>query len=336
MYALFPTSLALLLADEQPLAPPSGIHVQWWHWAAFGLFVAVMLALDLGVFHRHSRQPTLHESAFWTLFWSALALAFDGLVWHWGGSVAAIQFLTGYLVEWSLSMDNVFVFAVIFTFFKVPPKYQYRVLFWGILGAIFMRLVFILVGAALISRFEWILLVFGGLLIFTGIRLAIKEEEMNPERNPVMRFGRRLLPVAKEDHGKKFFASENGRWVVTPLFLVLLVVESSDVLFAIDSVPAIFGVTRDPFIVFTSNVFAILGLRALYFLLAGVLGLFRFLHYGLAAVLIFVGCKMIAEYWFKLQLFSDRPWISLVVIAAILGLAVVASIIAGPEPEEKH
>ena len=166
-----------LLADEVPLAPPSGIHAEWWHWGAFALFVAVMLTLDLGVFHRHSRKPTLRKSAFWTVFWAGLALAFNGLVWHWGGSTAAIQFLTGYLVEWSLSMDNVFVFAVIFTFFKIPAKYQYRVLFWGILGAIAMRLIFILVGAALIARFEWVLLVFGVLLVVTGLRLALKQEE---------------------------------------------------------------------------------------------------------------------------------------------------------------
>jgi tellurite resistance protein TerC len=334
MSAVFPFPNVHFLAAEAPAGPPSGIHAEWWHWAAFGVFVAVMLALDLGVFHRHSRKPTLRESTFWTLFWSALALAFNGLVWHWGGSTAAIQFLTGYLVEWSLSMDNVFVFAVIFTFFQVPPKYQYRVLFWGILGAIFMRLAFILVGAALIGRFEWILLLFGLLLVFTGIRLAFKDEEVHPDQNIFMRFGRRIFPMAKQEHGKHFFARENGRWCVTPLFLVLLVVESSDVLFAIDSVPAIFGVTRDPFIVFTSNVFAILGLRALYFLLAGVMDLFRYLHYGLAAVLIFVGAKMIAEYWFELQLFKDSPWISLVVIAGLLGAAIIASLIAGPKTSE--
>jgi tellurite resistance protein TerC len=335
MHGSLQISIGQLLAEEMPLAPPSGIRTQWWHWAAFGVFVAVMLALDLGVFHRHSRKPTLRESTFWTVFWAALALGFNGLVWHWGGSTAAIQFLTGYLVEWSLSMDNVFVFAVIFTFFQVPPKYQYRVLFWGILGAIFMRLVFILVGAALIARFEWVLLLFGALLIITGIRLAIKDENVNPEHNIFMRFGRRILPVASGSHGKRFFARENGRRCVTPLFLVLLVVESSDVLFAIDSVPAIFGVTRDPFIVFTSNIFAILGLRALYFLLAGVMGLFRYLHYGLAAVLIFVGAKMIAEYWFELHLFKDNPWISLAVIAGLLGIAIVASLVAGPDKVEQ-
>jgi tellurite resistance protein TerC len=328
MLFAFGPLIGLAVAQQGITAPASGIQAQWWHWAAFGVFVAAMLALDLGVFHRHSRKPTLRESTFWTLFWTVLALAFNGLVWHWGGSTAAVQFLTGYLVEWSLSMDNVFVFAVIFTFFQVPAEYQYRVLFWGILGAIFMRLAFILVGAALIARFEWVLLLFGVLLVITGIRLAIKHEEAHPERNIFMRFGRRVLPVTTGSHGKRFFAHENGRWCVTPLFLVLLVLESTDVLFAIDSVPAIFGVTRDPFIVFTSNIFAILGLRALYFLLAGVMNLFRYLHYGLAAVLTFVGAKMIAEYWFDLHVFKDNPWISLVVIAVLLGVAMLASLVA--------
>ncbi|HZZ30140.1 MAG TPA: TerC family protein [Pirellulales bacterium] len=331
MYSLLPISAGQLFAEQ---APPSGIQAQWWHWAAFGVFVAVMLALDLGVFHRHSREPSLSESAFWTVIWTALALAFNGLVWNWGGSTAAIQFLTGYLVEWSLSMDNVFVFAVIFTFFKVPLQYQYRVLFWGILGAIFMRLAFVLVGATLLTYFEWMLVVFGVLLVYTGARLAFKNEEAHPENNWLMRLARRYLPVAAGSHGKHFFVQENGRRCITPLFLVLLVVESTDVLFAIDSVPAIFGVTRDPFIVFTSNIFAILGLRALYFLLAGVMGLFRYLHYGLAAVLIFVGCKMIAEYFFELHLFKDYPWVSLVIIVALLGIAILASLAAGPPETE--
>jgi tellurite resistance protein TerC len=331
MFAALESLIGLALAE--PAAPPSGIQAQWWHWGAFGVFVAAMLALDLGVFHRHSRKPTLRESAFWTLFWTALALAFNGLVWHWGGSTAAIQFLTGYLVEWSLSMDNVFVFAVIFTFFQVPPEYQYRVLFWGILGAIFLRLAFVLVGAALIARFEWVLPLFGVLLVITGIRLAIKNEEAHPERNIFMRLGRQIFPVATGSYGKRFFVREAGRWCVTSLFLVLLVVESTDVLFAVDSVPAIFGVTRDPFIVFTSNIFAILGLRALYFLLAGVMGLFRYLHYGLSAVLMFVGAKMIAEYWLELQVFKDNPWISLTVIAVLLGLAMLASVVT-QQPNE--
>ena len=222
----------------------SGIHPELWHWVGFGAFVLAMLFLDLGVFHRHSREPSLRESALWTVVWTALALAFNGLVWHWGGSRAGIQFLTGYLIEWSLSMDNVFVFAVIFTAFNVPLEYQYRVLFWGILGAIVMRLAFVLLGAALLEHFAWILAVFGVLLIVTGVRLAVKEEEVHPEKNLLMRLARRFFPVAEQDHGKKFFARENGRRCMTPLFLVLLVVESTDLLFAFDSVPAIFGVTE--------------------------------------------------------------------------------------------
>lgn len=325
----------MIFAAADAAAPSSGIHPELWHWVAFGGFVLAMLFLDLGVFHRHSREPTLRESAVWTVVWAALALAFNALVWRWGGSRAGIQFLTGYLIEWSLSMDNVFVFAVIFGFFKVPLQYQYRVLFWGILGAIVMRLAFVLVGAALLAHFHWIMAVFGVLLIYTGIRLVLKDEDVHPDKNLVMRLARRFFPVAHESHGKKFFVRENGRRCITPLFLVLLVVESTDLLFAIDSVPAIFGVTSDPFIVFTSNIFAILGLRALYFLLAGVMGMFRYLHYGLAAVLIFVGGKMIAEYFWKLEFFTDYTWASLAVIIILLGVAIAASLMTGESKKTK-
>src|SRR5215471_16796020 len=300
------TALCPLIAVvvEQAAPAAAGIHPQWWHWVGFGVFVVTMLVLDLVVFHRQSSEPTLRESAFWTAVWAGLALAFNGLVWHWGGSTAAIQFLTGYLIEWSLSMDNVFVFAVIFNFFRVPLKYQYRVLFWGILGAIVLRLAFVLAGSALLHYFEWVTWIFGAFLVVTGIKLAIQDEQkINPDRSLIMRLGYRLFRVSREDHGRKFFVREAGKLCVTPLFIVLLIIEGTDVLFAIDSVPAIFGVTKDPFIVFTSNIFAILGLRALYFLLAGMIGIFRYLHYGLAAVLIFVGAKMIAEYLWKLQFF---------------------------------
>ena len=230
-------------------------------------------------------------------------------------------------------MDNVFVFAVIFTYFQVPLKRQYRVLFWGILGAIVMRLIFVLVGATLIERFDWVLWLFGVLLIYTGIKLALKHDEFQPESSLIMRIGRRIFRVSEGDHGNRFFVREAGKFCVTPLFLVLLVIESTDVLFAVDSVPAIFGVTKDPFIVFTSNIFAILGLRALYFLLAGVMDMFRYLNYGLAAVLTFVGVKMIAEYWLPrwgidFHFFSDYPWASLLVILTLLGIATVASIVA--------
>ncbi|MCC7084325.1 MAG: TerC family protein [Pirellulales bacterium] len=327
-----PTLLATV-AGPAPAEAVGGIRPELWHWLAFGAFVLVMLVLDLAVFHRQSHEPTLRESAFWTTFWCCLALSFNGLIWYRAGSKPAIEFLNGYLVEWSLSMDNVFVFAVIFGYFRVPLKYQYRVLFWGILGAIVMRLAFILLGTALIKRFEVVLLFFGVLLIYSGIKLMTKKDEVHPERNWLMRWGKRVFNVASGNHGKKFFVRENGKRCVTPLFLVLLVIESTDVLFAVDSVPAIFGLTKDPFIVFTSNIFAILGLRALYFLLAGVMDLFRYLSYGLAAVLIFVGLKMIAEYimpvaGIEFHFFKDYPWASLVVIVSLLGISIAASLMA--------
>jgi TerC family integral membrane protein len=331
------------------------LHVELWHWIAFGAFVTVMLTLDMTVFHRHSHEPSLRESAFWTCFWCSLAVLFNLLVWwEWGGK-HAIDFLNGYLIEWSLSMDNVFVFAVIFSYFRVPLKYQYRVLFWGIMGAIFMRLSFVLVGAALLDNFQWMMLIFGGFLVYTGIKLSMKgDEEVHPENNLLMRIGKRIFRVAREPHGDHFFVRENGKRCVTPLFLVLLVVESTDVVFAVDSVPAIFAITNERFIVFTSNIFAIMGLRALYFLLAGSMNMFRYLNYGLSAVLTYVGLKMMAEYTVHTQLFAEwtgierfRPvvdpahpgaephvehlvpgWVNLAVIVTLLGISVVASIAA--------
>ncbi len=296
-----------------------------------------MLVLDLFVLHRDAHEPTLRESAGWTIMWSALAFSFCGLVWWWLGWEPASEFLTGYLVEWSLSMDNVFVFAVIFGFFRVPLQYQYRVLFWGILGAVAMRLTFILVGAELIQRFNWIMTIFGAFLIYTAFKLAFSgDNEVHPDNNILMRIARKFFPVAKGEHGDKFFVIEDGRRAMTPLFLVLLVIESTDVLFAVDSVPAIFGVVNRKedyfqFIVFTSNVFAILGLRALYFLLAGVMDMFRYLNYGLSAVLAFVGCKMLAEYFIPHEAGHHLipPWLSLVIILSLLGGSIVASLLAG-------
>jgi tellurite resistance protein TerC len=268
------------------------------------------------------------------------------------GPKPAVEFLTGYLIEWSLSMDNVFVFAVIFSFFKVPLKYQYRVLFWGILGAVFMRLTFILIGAALIKQFGWIIPVFGAFLIYTGAKLALHDDdEVDPGNNLLMRMARKMFPVATGDHGNHFFVVENGRRCITRLFLVLLVVESTDVLFAVDSVPAIFGITKDPFIVFTSNIFAILGLRALYFLLAGVMDMFRYLKYGLSAVLVFVGFKMVLDYlshvpevvvfvqdniWGGMPLIKEGdhlipPGASLVIVLSLLGISIVASLLVKPK-----
>jgi tellurite resistance protein TerC len=329
--------------------------VEYWHWIAFGVFVTVMLTLDLTVFHRKSHEPSLRESAFWTCFWCSLAAGFNLLVWYQWGGKHAIDFLNGYLIEWSLSMDNVFVFAVIFSYFRVPLKYQYRVLFWGILGAIFMRLTFVLIGAALIERFKWMMVVFGVFLVYTGFKLMFKgDEEVHPENNILMRLGKRLFRVSQEPHGDRFFVIENGKRCVTPLFLVLLVVESTDVVFAVDSVPAIFAITKEPFIVFTSNIFAIMGLRALYFLLAGVMDMFRYLNYGLAAVLVYVGAKMISDFvvhtetfaaWTGIDRFVPVPdpahpdlephsehlvpgWVNLIVIVTLLGTSIVASIIA--------
>jgi tellurite resistance protein TerC len=313
------------------------LAVEFWHWLAFGGLVAFLLTLDLVVFHRRVHAPTLGESCGWSVFWIMLALAFNGFVWWWGfrlhgNSEAGVVFLTGYLVEKSLSVDNLFVFAVIFRFFGVPLKYQYRILFWGVLGAVFLRLAFILAGVELIRRFDWTIWLFGAFLIYSGLKLLKSEDaEMDPERNLVLRIARRLFRVSRDDHGPRFFAREGGQRVVTPLFFVLLVVESSDVMFAVDSVPAILAITKDSFIVFTSNVFAILGLRALYFVLAGVMDRFRYLHYGLSAVLVFIGYKMIAEGLHKQHLIPQWATVpnlvSLAIIAGLLTLSVLASII---------
>jgi tellurite resistance protein TerC len=303
----------------------------FWHWAIFSAVVALMLALDLVVFQRRARTLTLRDSALATLFWVAVALAFNALVWWWRGAETAVYFLTGYLVEWSLSMDNVFVFALIFNYFKVPLGRQHRVLFWGVLGAIVLRLVFVLAGSALLEHFDWITWIFGAFLIYTGVMFAFKkDDEVHPERNLLIRIAKRFFTVSTTYDGPRFFVREEGRLCATPLFVVLLVVEGTDLLFAVDSVPAIFGITRDPFIVFSSNIFAVLGLRALYFLLAGVIDIFHYLNYGLAAVLSFVGAKMIAEYWWDLHFFKDYPWASLVVIAVVLGVSIGVSLLHRP------
>jgi tellurite resistance protein TerC len=314
---------AMLLAKVAPAVAP--LVVPTWFWFAFCAGVAILLVLDMFVFHRHSHDPTLVESAGWTVFWIALALFFNLWVWREFGHDAAVQFLAGYLLEKSLSMDNVFVFAMIFSYFRIPLKYQYRVLFWGIFGAIILRLIFILVANELIQKFDWVLYVFGAFLIYTGVKMGMaKDVEAHPDQNPFFRFGRKYLRVAEGDHGDHFFAKIRGRHYVTTLFLVLLVVESTDVVFAIDSVPAIFGITKEPFIIFTSNVFAIMGLRALYFLLAGVMDLFRYLHYGLSAVLCFIGVKMLINDWYHIP-----PMWSLAIIAICLVTSIVASLLTG-------
>jgi tellurite resistance protein TerC len=307
-----------------------------WQWIVFATVVVVLLALDLFVFHRHDHVPTLRESTGWTLFWIAVAMLFNGLVWWWHGTESALAFLTGYVVEKALSMDNVFVFAVIFRYFQVPLQYQYRVLYWGILGAIVMRLLFVLAGVELINHFDWVLPLFGVFLVYTAFRLALQSgSDVHPDQNPVLRLARRFLrvsPSGHEQHGHAFFTRQHGRICITPLFLVLLVVESSDVIFAVDSIPAVFGITTSPFLVFTSNIFAILGLRALYFLLAGVIEKFRYLHYGLSAVLAFVGLNMIADYWFAPHGSHLAPiWAKLLVIAGLLAISILASLRRGNE-----
>src|ERR671925_2361402 len=267
---------------------------QVWVWVAFNLFVLVMLALDLGVFHRRSHEVKLIEALVWSGVWTALALLFNLGVYYWYGPQPALEFLTGYLIEKSLSVDNIFVFVLIFSYFKVPARYQHTVLFWGILGALVMRAIFIFAGIALLQRLHWIIYVFGALLILTGIKMATqKDKEIHPDKNPVLRLFRRLVPVTEDYHADHFFVKQAGHYAATPLFIVLLVVETTDVIFAVDSIPAILAITVDPLIVYTSNVFAILGLRALYFALAAVMRLFHYLHYGLSAILVFVGVKML-------------------------------------------
>jgi tellurite resistance protein TerC len=294
----------------------------FWLWAGFNLFVLAMLALDLGVFHRKSHEVSIKEATVWSAVWVGLALLFNAGIYWLRGSEPAIQFFTGYLIEKSLSVDNIFVFALIFSYFAVPPAYQHRVLFWGILGALVMRAGFILAGAALLAKFHWIIYVFGAFLIVTGVKMAIfRNAEMHPEKNPVVKLVRRLIPVTQEYRKDRFFVREAGRLMATPLFLVLVLVETTDLVFAVDSIPAIFAVTNDPFIVYTSNVFAILGLRSLYFVLAGVMQKFSYLKLGLSAVLVFVGIKMTLVDFYKIP-----SSVSLGVIAAILALSVLASL----------
>ena len=292
-----------------------------WFWIGFLVFVLAMLALDLGVFHRKAHEISVREAAAWSATWIALALLFAGGIYLYAGHVPATEFLTGYLIEKSLSVDNIFVIAMIFSYFAVPLRLQHRVLFWGILGALAMRGLFIALGAFLIATFHWIMYVFGALLLVTGIRMAMREEKpFDGEHNPVIRLARKVIPLTPEYHGEHFFVRDGARRLATPLFLALLLVEVTDILFAVDSIPAIFAVTSDTFLVFTSNVFAILGLRSLYFLLAGMVTRFHLLRYGLAAILVLVGAKM------ALATVIEIPSvISLIAIAVILTISVVAS-----------
>jgi tellurite resistance protein TerC len=304
-------------------------------WVGFNILVLAMLAVDLFVFHRKSHEVSMKESAAWTVVWVTSALLFNGAIaWHFGSEIG-LQFLTGYLIEKALSVDNIFVFVLIFSYFKVPAKYQHRVLFWGVLGALVMRGAMIGLGAALIKEFHWLIYLFGAFLVFTGIRMATqKEPDIEPQSNPVIRLIRKIWPVTDHYHEEKFFVKEmvggRVRRVATPLFIVLVMVETSDLIFAVDSVPAIFAITQDPFIIYTSNVFAILGLRSLYFLLAGVIHKFHYLQVGLSVVLIFVGTKMVLSDIYKVPIA-----LSLGVIGLALSLSVVASLMF-PKELEAH
>jgi len=298
-----------------------------WGWVGFNVVVLAILALDLGVLHRRSEKVSVKEAATWSGVWVALSLCFAAAIYLTMGKESGLEFLTGYLIEYALSIDNIFVFVLIFTYFNVPEKYQHRVLFWGIIGALVLRGVMIVAGSALVTRFAWTLYIFGAFLLFTGLRMALQKDDVayNPERDPVLRLSRKLIPVTKDYRGDKFFVREpdargRNRWAATPLFIVLLIVDTTDVIFATDSIPAIFAVTRDPFIVYTSNICAVLGLRALYFLLAGVVDKFVYLKLGLSLVLIFIGLKMLLEHFIHIPIVA-----ALGVVGVVLGTSIVAS-----------
>lgn len=307
----------------------------WWAWVGFLGFITVMLALDLGVFNRRAHVVSLKEALAWCAVWFGLAMAFNLLIAlkmpATAGSNPGLEFFTAYIVELCLSVDNVFVFIVIFQYFRVEPKHQHRVLFWGILGAVVMRAIFIFAGISLINRFHWIIYVFGAFLVYTGIKLAMpkKADGFAPEKNPAVKIARKFLPVTKHFEGGLFFSRVEGRLHATPLFIVLIVVETTDVMFALDSIPAVIAITRNEFIVFTSNIFAILGLRSLYFAVSGIMQLFRYLNVGLAVILIFVGFKMLASHWIDIPI-----KLSLGIIGTVLAASVVASVMI-PGAEKK-
>jgi tellurite resistance protein TerC len=292
-------------------------------WSGFAVFVLGMLALDLGVFHKKVHVITLKEAISWCAIWISLALLFNLGIFFFRGTEPALKFFTGYLIEYSLSVDNIFVFLLIFRYFKAPARYQHKILFWGILGALVMRGIFIFMGVALIQKFHWMVIVFGVFLVFTGIKMIFhKDEEIHPEKNPVLKIFQKLMPVTKHYADGNFFVKKETTWFATPLFVVLLVVETTDVVFAIDSVPAVLAITIDPFIVYTSNVFAILGLRSLFFALAGIIEFFHYLNHGISAILVFVGVKMILTNFYEIPIS-----ISLGVIAGILLISIICSLL---------
>jgi tellurite resistance protein TerC len=300
-------------------------------WGSFNLFVLGMLALDLGVFHRKSHKVTVKEALTWTAVWITLAMIFNLFVYYYFDKEKAVEFFTGYLIEKSLSVDNIFVIIMIFSYFQVPNEYQHKVLFWGILGALVMRIIFILSGIELIHRFHWLVYIFGGFLIFTGIRMITSgDAKLEPDKNPLIKVARILFPITPNFVGDKFFVMQESRLWATPLFLVVILIEATDLIFAVDSIPAILAISEDSFIVYTSNVFAILGLRSLYFALSGIEKYFHYLKFGLSAILIFVGIKMcIVDFW------KIPTEISLIVIVFVLGLAMLASVIFPKKQEEK-
>jgi tellurite resistance protein TerC len=292
-------------------------------WAGFIAFVLLLLAIDLGVFHRKAHEVAFKEAAIWSAVWVSLALCFNGLVLHWFGPERGLEFLTGYLIEKALAVDNIFVFYAIFAYFAVPAVYQHRVLFWGVLGALVMRAIFIFLGAALLAKFHWVMYAFGAILVVTAVRLlTLPDDGIHPDQNPAYKLLRRFVPAVSEYHGARFTIVQAGKRYATPLLIVLILLEWTDLVFAVDSIPAIFAITSDPFIVFTSNIFAILGLRSLYFLLAAVVDRFYLLKYGLALILSFVGVKMLTERFFEIDIV-----LSLVIILGILVVSIVASMI---------
>ncbi|HUJ42005.1 MAG TPA: TerC family protein [Opitutaceae bacterium] len=318
-----------LLSVIDPLVP-----LPWWAWAGFFAFIAAMLALDLGVFQRQSHEVKMREALVWCGVWFALALAFNGLVYHRRGGELGNQFLAAYLVELCLSVDNVFIFIVIFAYFRIAPKWQHRVLFWGVLGAVLMRATFILAGVSVIQRFHWVLYLFGAFLVYTGIRMALprrQEAEVNPDRNVAVRLFRRCFPVVPSQEAGHFFVRAADRWAATALFIVLLVVETTDLVFALDSLPAVLAITKDGFVALTSNVFAILGLRSLYFALNGVMQLFRYLKLGLAIILVFIGVKMLIEPWVAIS-----TVVSLGVIGGVLTTVVLTSAFGSRRPAPRN
>lgn len=300
-------------------------------WTFFNLFVLAMLALDLGVFHKKSHEVSVREALSWTCVWIMLALLFNLFIYYYFDKEKGLEFFTGYLIEKSLSVDNIFVIILIFSYFKVPAAYQHKVLFWGILGALVMRVIFILTGVELIHRFHWLIYIFGGFLVYTGFRMLTSGDiKIDPEKNPLVKLARKIMPVTSSFEGDKFFVKQQGKTWATPLFLVVILIETTDLIFAVDSIPAILAISDDSFIVYTSNVFAILGLRSLYFALAGIEKYFRYLKYGLSAILVFVGVKMCMADFFKIPI-----EVSLIVIGFTLMIAMASSRLFPPSPDVK-